>query len=96
MGESLEEAVIREVFEECSITVSDCHYFQKFEFIQKDDTHKIKYHYIVLDYICNKWSGQVKAGGDVDDVCWFEQKDLSKIRTTKGTIDLIHKAFLLQ
>jgi 8-oxo-dGTP diphosphatase len=96
MGEKLEQAAHREVFEECNIKIKDCCQIDIFEFIERDDKQKIKYHYIVVEFLANYSSGTIGAKSDVDDAAWFSLKDLGNLDTTKETIDLVKKCFSQQ
>lgn len=51
VGESPEEAVIREVREECSVDIIVLGVIEVINRIVRDDQHKIKYHYVIIDYL---------------------------------------------
>ena len=61
VGETLEQAVRREVREECSIEVEVGPLLGVFEPIVRDDDGRIRYHYVVIDYLARY------VGGDVAD-----------------------------
>jgi ADP-ribose pyrophosphatase YjhB (NUDIX family) len=53
VGESPEEAIIREVREECSVEISVLSVLEVINRIVRDDHHNIKYHYIIIDYLAH-------------------------------------------
>lgn len=93
LGEKLETAAHREVFEECGIKIKNCCFLDIFEFIEHDEMLKIKYHYIVFEFIANYSFGTISAGSDVIDIGWFHLNDLNNLFTTPATIDLVKKGF---
>lgn len=51
VGESPEEAIIREVREECSLDITVLGVIEVINRIVRDDQHKMKYHYVIIDYL---------------------------------------------
>ena len=77
LGETLADAIHREIFEECSIRIRLHDQLDSFEFIEKDDHNLVKYHYIVLDFWATYKSGRLTAASDVDDARWFSKEQLT-------------------
>jgi ADP-ribose pyrophosphatase YjhB (NUDIX family) len=92
-GESLKEAVCREVLEETGLEVSPAGVFEIFERIIRDDRGVPEYHYVLIDYICKVTGGKLCPGDDVDQVEWVRRADLPKLQITEGTLGVIEKAF---
>jgi len=80
LGETLVEAIHREVFEECSIYIDLKDQLDTFEFIEKDNENSIKYHYIVLDFWATLKSGRLSAGSDVEDARWFTADEIDQLK----------------
>jgi ADP-ribose pyrophosphatase YjhB (NUDIX family) len=93
LGESLEQAAHREVYEECRIRIKLGKNLDIFEYFRREVDNRIKYHYIVIDYIATYVSGNLLPGGDISAARWMKKADLCDIPTTQDTIDLIDKAF---
>ena len=72
-GESLDEAVRREVLEETGLRVQPVEMLGIFERIMRDAKGRAEYHYVLADYICKVVGGTLKAGDDVARVEWVTQ-----------------------
>lgn len=92
-GETLESAVVREVFEETGLKVKPLSIVEVFERIIRDENGEAEYHYVLIDYLCRVTGGDVCAGDDVSRAEWVARRDLGGYRLTEGTLDVIEKAF---
>ena len=64
-GEKLVEGVRREVAEETGLDVEPYFLFEIFERVIPDDEGKPEYHYVLIDYLCRRLSGEAAAASDV-------------------------------
>jgi hypothetical protein len=48
---------------------------------------------VIVDYLCERISGEAVAGGDVTDVAWVSWEDLEKFALTPTATRVIRKAF---
>ncbi len=94
IGESVEQAAHREILEECNITINLAGLIDYFEFVEKDDEQKIKYHYVVLDFAAEYVSGNLLALTDAEDAKWVNPDQLENWEITEKTLMLINKALL--
>ena len=92
-GEKLVEGIRREVMEETALDVDPYAMFEIFERIIPDAEGKPEYHYVLIDYLCRRLSGEPAAGSDVSRVAWASEHELSGYRLTEGTRDVIERAF---
>jgi 8-oxo-dGTP diphosphatase len=92
-GESLADAVRREVREETGLEIRPLVIVEVFERITRDVLGRTEYHYVLIDYLCRATGGELCAGSDVARAAWFEQAELAKLRLTEGTLEVIEKAF---
>ena len=53
------------------------------------------YHFVILDYLCAAPEGDPKAGGDVTDVAFAPEDELSRFSLTPTATRVIRKAFAL-
>jgi 8-oxo-dGTP diphosphatase len=93
LGESLADAVCREVLEETGLEVEPVKLFEVFERIIRDADEAPEYHYILIDYICRVTGGTLFPGDDVCAVDWVRRADLPSLQITEGTLAVIERAF---
>lgn len=92
-GETLVEAVRREVREETGLQVEPLAVVEIFERILRDAQGRAEYHFVLIDYVCTVAGGDLAPADDVRQACWFARGDLAGIRLTEGSLAVIEKAF---
>ena len=93
LGETILEGVRRELLEETAIEVRVLDLIEVFERVTRDEAGKLKYHFVILDYLCEAVRGEAQAGSDVTDVAWARESELSKYSLTPTATRVIQKAF---
>lgn len=89
-GETLEEAVAREVREECGIDVDLEGLAGIAERILPDDDGTVLWHFVIHDFWARPRSRDLKAGDDVSDARWVNVKDLGDYTLTPGLYEFLH------
>ncbi len=74
VGESLSEGVVREVREETGLTVAPVELVELLDRIHRDG-ERVRYHYVIADYLCRVVSGELKEASDADAVRWVERAE---------------------
>jgi 8-oxo-dGTP diphosphatase len=74
-GETLHEALVREVREETGLAVRPTEVVLVFDRILRDDG-ELRYHYVIIDYLCEYLSGTPRAATDAEDVALVRPEDL--------------------
>ena len=67
LGETLEEGVTREMHEETGLEVEVGPVIEVFDRIMLDPERRVRYHFVLVDYLCWPIGGDLQAGSDVDE-----------------------------
>ena len=92
-GETLDQAVRREVLEETGLRVRPVEMFGIFERVMRDARGRAEYHYLLMDYVCRVTGGKLRAGDDVARVAWVTRRRLRDYKMTEGTREVIERAY---
>jgi 8-oxo-dGTP diphosphatase len=93
LGESIEEGVRRELAEETGIEVRVLELIEVFERVIPGEDGRTRYHFVILDYLCEMVSGEARAASDVIDVAWAGEHELEKFALTPIATRVIRRAF---
>ena len=92
VGETLEAGVAREIVEETGLVVDVGAIVDVFDRIFRDGDERIRYHYVLIDYVCHGRGGRMLAGSDVDDVTIADPDRLTPFALLPKTVEVIRKA----
>ena len=90
-GETLREAAIREAREETGLVVQAGEMLGVYERVIRGDEGRVRYHYVLIDFLCRPVGGDVKAGSDAADVRWFTPDELPALNLADDTNDVVLK-----
>ena len=93
VGESLADGIRREVREEVGLEIEVGEIVEVFERVTRDEQGAVRYHYVLIDFVCRPTGGALAAGDDAGDVRWVAASELATIEVTEGTPAVIEKAF---
>jgi ADP-ribose pyrophosphatase YjhB (NUDIX family) len=82
LGESLELSLKREVREEVGLEVEVGHLEAVIEFVDRDPSGRVRFHYVILDYIAWPVGGSLQPGSDVSHACWAGLEELGELDMT--------------
>jgi ADP-ribose pyrophosphatase len=89
LGETVREAAEREILEETGITIRAKEAFYIFDFIDRDKEDKIKYHYVIVDFLADYLGGEPRASDDAIEVRWLAPEDIAGLAITPTTRKLL-------
>ncbi|MGB6384267.1 MAG: NUDIX hydrolase [Terriglobales bacterium] len=90
-GETLREAVAREAREETGLVIEPSEMLGAYERIIRSDDGRVRYHYVLIDFLCSAVGGDLKAGSDAADVRWFTRKELPALNLAYDANDVVRK-----
>lgn len=91
-GETLKEAVVREIFEETHLKVKVLALAKILERIFRDSEGRVAYHYVLVDFLCRHLSGTLQHDSDAQDACFVALKDLPSYEVVPVTLEVILRA----
>lgn len=89
VGETAEEACIREVMEETGIEVRIERLIDHVNVIQHDDDGRVKVHYLLLDFLAVPVGGRLQAGDDAADARWVPLTEIDALNLWTETHRMI-------
>jgi ADP-ribose pyrophosphatase YjhB (NUDIX family) len=92
VGETLEAGTAREVLEETGLVVEVGPSIEVFDRILLDEDRKVRYHFVLVDYLCRPVGGQLQHGSDVADVVLVDPDRLEPFGLTPKATAIIQKA----
>jgi ADP-ribose pyrophosphatase YjhB (NUDIX family) len=93
VGETLEFATAREALEETGLVVDVGPLVEVFDRILLDDEGKVRYHFVLIDYLCRPAGGELRAGSDAAEIAVAWPEDLAGYRLAAKAFDVIQKAW---
>ena len=95
LGETLEAGVAREILEETALTVSVGPVIEVFDRIMLDEERRVRYHFVLVDYLCRRISGDLRAGSDVDAAVLVDPGALAQYGLTAKATAVINRGLEL-
>jgi 8-oxo-dGTP diphosphatase len=90
-GETLREAAAREAHEETGLLVEPSEMLGVYERVIRGEDGRVRYHYVLIDFLCRPVGGKLKAGSDAADVRWFTGKELPALNLANDANDVVRK-----
>jgi len=83
LGETVEQAVVREVREECGLDVEVDKLIDIVDSMTFDKNGRLKYHFIILDFFVKIKGGKLRPGDDAKEALWVPLEEVENYDLTK-------------
>jgi ADP-ribose pyrophosphatase len=91
LGETTFEAARREVSEECGIEIKILRLLDVASTIIRDNTGRVMYHYVLIDYLGEYISGEVTARSDAVEYRWVTREQLAELDIADQLRELLER-----
>jgi len=91
-GETLVEAVTREVMEETALTIEPLSLAGYRETIVRDDDDKVLRHFVILPFAACWLSGEPMLNEELSEWRWVEPSEVASMQTTPGLSAIVDSA----
>lgn len=92
LGETLQEALVREVLEETGVAVVPRDVVTVFDRIERAGG-EVRYHYVIVDYLCDFVSGLPRAASDAEEAAFVAREDLDRYDLPPKALEVVLDGF---
>jgi 8-oxo-dGTP diphosphatase len=92
LGETLEEAVIREVQEETALDIEPVALAGYRQAIARDADGRVERHFVILPFAARWLVGEVSLNEELAEAHWLKPTELSGLKTTEGLAEIVATA----
>ena len=93
LGETLRAAAEREALEETGLVVEAGEVLEVLDRIISGKDGGTQYHYVLIDFLCHRRGGNLRAGADAAEVAWAAEEELSNYHLEEIAVQVIRKGF---
>jgi len=93
IGETLAQALIREVREETSLVIEPVALAGFREMIARDRDNRVERHFVILPFAARWLAGEPRLNEELSDARWLRPADLGALPTTPGLAGIVAAAF---
>jgi mutator protein MutT len=91
LGERLTDAVRREVLEETGLEVDVGPIVETFDRVHHDTDGRVRFHFVIVDYLCRSATGDPVAATDAEDLAWVTGEELDAYGVNPHAAAVIRK-----
>jgi len=89
LGETLEQAVIREVREETALIVEPVELVGFRQAIARDDAGRVERHFVILPFAARWTGGEVTLNEELAEARWLAPSEIASLKTTEGLLPIV-------
>jgi len=89
LGETVKDTATREVREETGLDVTVTDLIEVVDFIERDDTGRVSYHYTLVDWSAEWRNGEALPSDDVSEIMWVDPAELESYGIWSETVRII-------
>ena len=93
LGETLKEATEREIREETGLIIKAREPVFTFDVIKRDESGRIRYHYVIVDLVGEYISGALQAGDDALEARWVAPQEMDELEMSPRTRQVLAQRF---
>jgi len=94
-GETLEEAALRELFEETGVRAQSLGFTGWSQFIERDEEGKVRRHFVVASFAGVWISGEGQASEELPTLRWMSLHQAGEMKLTQGLLPILQKGLAL-
>jgi 8-oxo-dGTP diphosphatase len=92
LGETLEQAIVREVREETGLAIEPIALAGYRQVIARDADGGIERHFVILPFAARYLAGEIALNAELVEAAWLWPAELSGLNTTEGLADIVTAA----
>jgi ADP-ribose pyrophosphatase YjhB (NUDIX family) len=89
LGETLEQAVIREIREETALDIEPVELVGFRQAIARDAAGRIERHFVILPFAARWIGGEVALNEELAEAHWLAPAELASLKTTEGLAQIV-------
>jgi 8-oxo-dGTP diphosphatase len=93
VGETLRQAAVREALEETGLRVEVGELLGVYDRILRDADERTLYHYVLIDFLCRRITGEPQGAGDAAEARWFTRGEVGQLSLPEDTAEVIKLGF---